>query len=130
MHFRGIKQLYFCFYKNGDVRSMFSYNEGVCIVMTKTNQSGDAIDLGTTPEPNNLCYWNEDDVNGRQAFPCVKYLSFKKLRPVTAEVETIKYWRLLERSVNSRKHLDNCWIRESDLVDAIFDLSKICFSNY
>ena len=62
-----------------------------------------------TPEPNNLCYWNEVDVNGRQAFPCVKYLSFKELRPVTAEGETIKYWRLLEGSVNSRKYLDNCW---------------------
>lgn len=69
-----------------------------------------------TPEPNNLCYWNGGDVNGRQAFPCVKYLSFKKLRSVTAEGETIKYSGLLEGSVNARKHFDNCcelWISES-----------------
>ena len=39
----------------------------------------------------------------------MKYLSFKQLRPVTADGETIKYWRLLEGSVNSRKYLDNCW---------------------
>lgn len=61
------------------------------------------------PEPNNLCYWNENEVNGRQAFRCVKYLSFKKLRQVTTEGETIKYSRLLEGSVNARKHLVNCW---------------------
>lgn len=109
--FRGFRSNFIFVLQSDDVCSNFSSNDRVCIVIAKTNQSEDAITQKTIEHQSLTTFVIKMRAKQTVAKRSLgmKYLSFKKLRPVTAEREAHKIFNTSRGVVfYVLKHQDYC----------------------